>query len=244
MAKVYFTLRAVDVIDGAAPVVSKPESGDTFYLGATTVKCTAINSRGVTAADSFVVIVKISAVGPMAGAVAVSVLTQGIRIAVQTGMAGGAEEKKAIYRAQLAKTATLPLWAGAEAVSAKPAVSNQRILIDAPRASGVSDTGDGASFEGILTAPTTGFYKIWLRGAPGAALWLSDSEKPTDNHVVLEITDVALQTFLGIEMRKGEKRYIRAFASKNPAGFSVELVGSGILPERLPGKYVTPASSQ
>jgi YD repeat-containing protein len=279
VAKVYFSLRAVDVIDGAVPVASNPESGGTFHLGATTVTCTAINSRGVASADSFIIIVKISTVGPMAGAIAVSVMTKGVRIAVQTGAVGSAHEKQALHRMQLAKMAIPPLWADAQAVSAKPANTNQRILIESSQnndkpdtvrnlpathftapvigvaaapvpsvlaaahhteTKSLSENDDGSSFEGILTAPATGLFKIWLRGAPGATVWLSDSDKPTDNHIVLETTAGALQTFLAIQMRKGEKRYIRGVASNDPAGFCVDFVGSGILPERLPGKYIMP----
>src|SRR5262249_4818993 len=54
-AIVSYIVSALDLIDGARPVSCLPASGSTFPIGATTVNCSASDTRGNTAAGSFVV---------------------------------------------------------------------------------------------------------------------------------------------------------------------------------------------
>ncbi|HVF06123.1 MAG TPA: HYR domain-containing protein [Frankiaceae bacterium] len=48
-----FTATATDVVDGARPVTCAPASGATFALGATTVSCTAVDTRGNVSSGTF-----------------------------------------------------------------------------------------------------------------------------------------------------------------------------------------------
>jgi HYR domain len=54
-AAVTFDASASDLVDGAVPATCSPESGSTFALGATTVTCSATDSRGNTGSANFVV---------------------------------------------------------------------------------------------------------------------------------------------------------------------------------------------
>jgi hypothetical protein len=54
----YFTLTAVDIVDGDVAVLCTPASGSTFDLGDTTVECTATDAASNTAETSFVITVK------------------------------------------------------------------------------------------------------------------------------------------------------------------------------------------
>lgn len=54
---VTYTATATDDHDGSLPATCSPASGSTFQVGTTTVTCTAQDSKGLTASDSFVVVV-------------------------------------------------------------------------------------------------------------------------------------------------------------------------------------------
>jgi mannose-6-phosphate isomerase-like protein (cupin superfamily) len=56
-AAVAFTASALDLVDGVRPIVCSPASGSTFAIGATTVSCTSVDTRGNSAARTFTVTV-------------------------------------------------------------------------------------------------------------------------------------------------------------------------------------------
>ena len=57
-ARVTYSLRAQDDVDGAVPVSCKPRSGSRFKVGRTVVRCSATDSSGNAAAATFTVTVK------------------------------------------------------------------------------------------------------------------------------------------------------------------------------------------
>ena len=57
-ARVTYSVRAQDDVDGAVPVSCKPRSGSRFKLGRTVVRCSATDSSGNAAAATFTVTVK------------------------------------------------------------------------------------------------------------------------------------------------------------------------------------------
>ena len=61
---VTYTATAADLVDGSVPVACTPPSGSLFTAGTTVVTCTATDSRGNTATDTFDVIISSVPVNP------------------------------------------------------------------------------------------------------------------------------------------------------------------------------------
>lgn len=267
-ARVYFTATAEDVLDGVLSVECLPPSGSTFHLDTTTVICKVTNSRGISVTDSFFIVVTKTPAVPtdstakgMLTPVAVSMVVKSANMTAASRLKASKASPAAkilakvnnappVDRSESGMNFGFTSQRIAEPVNNDAIITNVSVLLlefepinEQGAGNAPGNTFTSGAFTGIIEAPATGFYKLWMEGAKGAKLWMSNSATPEGEYLVLEITSGQPVPFIGIAMSAGERRYIKAESITLTDNFMVSWDGPGFLPEVLPGKSVSGSGS-
>lgn len=126
-AVITYTATATDLVDGVRPVTCVPAAGTTFALGATSVNCSASDTRWNTAAGSFAVTVRDST-APVIGAVgnvtSIATSPAGAVVTFALPPATDAVDPSPVVTASPASGSAFPIGVTTVTVTAKDAVNN------------------------------------------------------------------------------------------------------------------------